>query len=847
MGQESKKDHGHCVKIATLSSSYITVKETVSRCDKSSFYGLDGTFDYSSDDSNDNSTDDAIDCLIEELERAENEDGDKSNKVTPLSLRHLHQLIITHNLPYKIGEEETPGDGNCFLSAVLQNLISLKDNKLWEKQIPDDVDELRAQVIEFMKTEREYWTRPRYNSTNNLFEDGPFSKDIDIADTQFDELISLQEKHDAWTDEEGFMVEATALFLECQINVLQTGIQGHVTADGISGPLQIINKSIRNEKPILNLGLVKDLENHNGHYQFIYYSSEGPPMEYSPPTLKFPQPRRNIQKDFQISDCFCNTTRHTCQICKERVCIACSVENIDENDENKRYHRTCLDSESVTTAKTLRAPKSPCSKYLSSSSAKKIKKSHCHFCKRDVEKLQLEMHLKQSQSCSIRYFRKYKVNTIDAILFEVYDCLYCEKESINRLRDHLNRSPNCLQNYFKKFRKGNIEQLFKKIILVKRQSHKSRQNLSRKMESQKKQRNKENDIKTIETSLNDFRRNIQFGNYKLCVKCLTNTTEYMAEEIKHGTELYDEEKLNENLKRKLLRFGKFWICLKCKKKENKTNKESKIEMKPFNVDGRTTFIPKICLNDRLEEMFIKKTMFSPKTVQGLDDSGADNNISQHKNLSQKMNKNIPIESEDINQLYENQLYKYKVSRDNCKRIKGKILDEDTKSVKIFENCNEEFSITGSTLWYKNQLQNMICRMEQYGSICFHVEIAFPLICIETIATSLIQDGYVVNIEQHGKPTGELLTTYMLHTEHNNETLCQEICPRINLKDYIGNDSFDMNNLYDKNLTTHVSCTGIKFNQYIKHIIQAPNSELFADKYHFSLSFDIDNNNNNIFP
>ena len=73
-------------------------------------------------------------------------------------------------------------------------------------------------------------------------------------------------------------------------------------------------------------------------------------------------------------------------------------------------------------------------------------------------------------------------------------------------------------------------------------------------------------------------------------------------------------------------------------------------MKPFNVDGRTTFIPKICLNDRFEEMFIKKTMFSPQTVQGLDDSGADNNISQHKNLSQKMNKNIPIESEDINQL-----------------------------------------------------------------------------------------------------------------------------------------------------------------------------------------------------
>ena len=81
------------------------------------------------------------------------------------------------------------------------------------------------------------------DSKTKTYSDGPFSQTFETADKQFDQLLGGQEKEDAWTDQEGFMVEATALYLDCQIYILQTGIEGPVTSEGLSGPLQIINKS----------------------------------------------------------------------------------------------------------------------------------------------------------------------------------------------------------------------------------------------------------------------------------------------------------------------------------------------------------------------------------------------------------------------------------------------------------------------------------------------------------------------------------------------------------------------------------------------------------------------------
>ena len=83
--------------------------------------GLDGN--ESSGDSDD-SHEGNLDALLHLLNSSgdvqhntsnDDDDGD-DNIMNQLSLRKLHDLIYELKLPYKIGDELTPGDGNCFFS-----------------------------------------------------------------------------------------------------------------------------------------------------------------------------------------------------------------------------------------------------------------------------------------------------------------------------------------------------------------------------------------------------------------------------------------------------------------------------------------------------------------------------------------------------------------------------------------------------------------------------------------------------------------------------------------------------------------------------------------------------------
>ena len=823
-------DNGTNVKICTILKS----DPTFSNCGSVSYYGLDGTVDTSSDEAPD---DGHLDALLEILSNA----SDVETEITPLSLKHLHDLIVQHKLPFKISEEETPGDGNCFLSAVLQNLIFLKEKKIWTGNIPEDVDELRASVISFMKSNRSYWTRPRFNDEINAYQDGPFSKNFQTADDQFDQLIFNQEKHDAWTDEEGFMVEATALYLDCQINIINTGIQGQINEEGTSGPLQIINKS--EGRTILNMGLIKDLDTSNGHYQFIYPDQEGCTAQFEPPKSKFPLPRRKISSEFGEDQCFCETTSHRCRICKEKVCIPCSVHKTNENDDNIRYHKDCLEAEMAKDDifRKNRHSESTLERYLSSPSARRMKQSNCHFCVKEVEKLQLELHLQKSKACTLKYYSKYKVKSIDAILFKTYNCLFCANGNGNRLKNHLRKSQSCLVKYLEKFNETDIEMLFKKIMNIKRSTRPSRTELARQLETQSKQQKlkKEKDMKTVEMSLNDYRNSVQYGNFKVCIKCLTNSTYSMADEVKVGSEVYEAENLSNNSKNHLLRFGKFWMCLNCKKMEDQSIKKSNIVMDAVNVEGRTSYVPNLQLRESTDEVYLEKTVFFPKSIDAIDFCPEVNNLKNENKLVKRINGVVPIDIDCICQMYENQLYKYKAAKVHCNRVRGRVLPQAEKKIQIIGDCDNEFRITGSDAWYRNQVQEMICRMEQYGVFCIQVMIQFPMNSLETIATALVQEGFVVNVDKLGSPTGELRTTYWVHKEHLVETPCQDECLKINLEDYIKNGEFDLDSLFDKHLTTHVNCIYIKFNMFIKHIIEAPNSDLFSKKYHFSLSFDLD--------
>ena len=91
-------------------------------------------------------------------------------------------------------------------------------------------------------------------------------------------------------------------------------------------------------------------------------------------------------------------------------------------------------------------------RYISSSSAKRRmrKQDHCHFCNLSVEKLELEEHLRRSESCKILYFRKLHCKDLNAVLSVLYDCLYCNMERM-RLFYHLETNPDCKRQYQDRF------------------------------------------------------------------------------------------------------------------------------------------------------------------------------------------------------------------------------------------------------------------------------------------------------------------------------------------------------------------------------------------------------------
>ena len=71
------------------------------------------------------------------------------------------------------------------------------------------------------------------------------------------------------------------------------------------------------------------------------------------------------------------------------------------------------------------------------------------------------------------------------------------------------------------------------------------------------------ETKTVESSLNDYRQSVQFANYKLCIKCQSNYTEFGAVEIKPGTDMFEQENLQMKEKKHMRRIDKYWACLDC--------------------------------------------------------------------------------------------------------------------------------------------------------------------------------------------------------------------------------------------------------------------------------------------
>ena len=95
---------------------------------------------------------------------------------------------------------------------------------------------------------------------------------------------------------------------------------------------------------------------------------------------------------------------------------------------------------------------------------------HCFFCSVTATRTDLETHLKHSSECARYYRRNYKVKSILAIINKEFPCLFCPAKEKNwKISNHLKKNLNCLNQYLTKFGVSSLQQLQKKLELLRKQ------------------------------------------------------------------------------------------------------------------------------------------------------------------------------------------------------------------------------------------------------------------------------------------------------------------------------------------------------------------------------------------
>ena len=164
-------------------------------------------------------------------------------------------------------------------------------------------------------------------------------QDAPLEDDSFKALIVDQARERAWTDNMGIFVEALCLFLNIQLDIICPNVEGPILPSGLSGPYLIVNKSGSTPRVTFYVGLLKDQQMYNGHYQFL---------------------RKNVSQS-SLSPSKSQNSPSPLKVKRSRV-IA---------------------------------------KYLKSPTKRKLfKEDHCNFCSTITRTgIELEEHLKKSQSC----------------------------------------------------------------------------------------------------------------------------------------------------------------------------------------------------------------------------------------------------------------------------------------------------------------------------------------------------------------------------------------------------------------------------------------------------------------
>ena len=125
------------------------------------------------------------------------------------------------------------------------------------------------------------------------------------------------------------------------------------------------------------------------------------------------------------------------------------------------------------------------------------------------------------------------------------------------------------------------------------------------------------------------------------------------------------------------------------------------------------------------------------------------------------------------------LSKYKAAKCFGDRFSGKVKDGVLVSA---NRVISDHNIGGSDGWKKLEFTNKKHRLQQWGALCYQVEISLP-ISIDIIASCLHQDGYVISVDHVGRSTQELITQFMLH-DHKSSKNCSETCRKAKLEAFL---------------------------------------------------------------
>ena len=472
-------------------------------------------------------------------------------------------------------------------------------------------------------------------------------------------------------------------------------------------------------------------------------------------------------------------------------------------------------------------------KHLSSSSLKKrIKKSsNCRFCIRNKTRESLEQHLNDSEVCYNLYCRMLKVRSIDAVLLKLFPCLGCDKDGNFKLALHLSKSPSCFEKYKDRFGGQDTKEISKRIKNITRQSNKSRQSLSRKIENVK-AKDFRAETKTVTEAINGFKTSTALSNYKRCIRCSGNFLDSATKEVDLSS-IENEEEIA-LLRPEFKRMNKFFMCHICSggRTSEQVGSQSNIFtaevkngtkiLKPSNDNPLPTFE----VSGR-EQVLIPTNLGSLKIFER-------KKLDQPSNIRRILYNCEKPSVEDFSSLYVDRLLKFKHRKDFFDRVLGTICDDRQRVLSSIKPIIDTSSIHASEHWEEAKRNANKFRFRQHGPVSIGFRIVTDPSDIETIATCLVIEGKVITVTFEGDEGFDLKTKYYLHPHNSSEECLGESCQKQDLEEILEGSQIETFN--PRYSSTYICSVYQKTHALVENLIKTKSVDLYSEDYFVGVNF-----------